>query len=264
MRIIRRSVWLLVIGVWSLVMGLSGIAVAKDDVGTMVAVRNKAIIERDKKEVEAKVKDSILLKDTVVTLEASKAKMLFIDDSVLTMGEKSKVVIREFVYSKDKGGRSIFNLIDGKMRSVVGKTNFEVHTPTAVAAARGTVILFEAGIREGKGFTTIICLEGMVNIISTDPRIIGSITLTPGTIATIFEREPLPSPTQALPVEVDRLKGATTTTTSDISPAPSTPTPISPGAGQITVETPVTVVSPPIEQQPVQTTPVSIDVKFPQ
>ena len=162
MRIVRLKVWLLLIGSWVLLTGLSGIAVAKDDVGTVVAVRGKAIIDRDKRTIEAKVKDSIFFNDTVSTPAASRAKMLFIDDSILTLGEKSRVVINEFVYSKDKGGRSIIGLIDGKMRSIVGKTNFEVHTPTAVAAARGTIMLFEIGIKDGKKFTTMICHEGRV------------------------------------------------------------------------------------------------------
>ena len=41
-----------------------------------------------------------------------------------------------------KEGHRYFNLLEGKMRSVVGKTKLQIHTPTAVAAARGTVIFF--------------------------------------------------------------------------------------------------------------------------
>ena len=175
--------------------GLTGIAYAQD-VGSMIAIRGKAIIERDNKAIEAKIKDRIELKDTIETKERSKAKMLFIDDSVLTLGEKSKVVIKEFVYSKGRGS-SIFNLLDGKMRSIVGKTGFQVETPTAVAAARGTVILFHVGVMDGRKFTTIICLEGEVDITSPIPGITGMIILTPGLMATVFEHEPLPTPTPA-------------------------------------------------------------------
>lgn len=31
-------------------------------------------------------------------------------------------MLKEFRYAKDKGGKAIFNLIDGKMKVVVGKT----------------------------------------------------------------------------------------------------------------------------------------------
>src|SRR5512135_3042551 len=191
MRTIRPKTIKIAFLIFVVMTAVTGIALAKDEVGSFVAVRGKTIINREAKMTEARVKDNILLNDTVSTLEASKAKMLFIDDSVLTLAEKSKVVIREFIYSKDKGGKSIFNLLDGKMRAVVGKTGFEVRTATAVAAARGTVIYFISGVLEdGRKFTTIICFEGVVEITSTDPRISGSVTLTAGMMVTMIEGEP--------------------------------------------------------------------------
>ncbi len=251
-----------------LAFGLSGVALAKDDVGTVVAIRNKAVIERDKKEMEAKVKDGILFIDSVSTMEASRAKMLFIDDSVLTMGEKSRVVIKEFLY-KDGKGKSIFNLLDGKMRAIVGKTEFEVHTPTAVAAARGTVILVEVGVRDGRIFTTIICLEGKIDVINADPKVVGVVTINPGEMLTVFESEPPPLPQPAPLVEVERLKEATAITTSDIPPPP-TPAEVITVAAPVAMEAPaaeeapVPVVSPLIEQQPISTTRITIDLNFPQ
>lgn len=241
----------------------SGVAFAENNVGSMVAVKGKALIERDKKAVEAKVKDSIFLNDTVTTLEASRAKMLFTDDSVLTLGEKSKAVIREFVYSKDKGGQSIFNLIDGKMRSVVGKTKFEVHTPTAVAAARGTVILFETGIKDGKKFTTIICLEGETFIRSVYSGIVGTITLKPGMMVTIFDGEPLPEQIVAPPSEVERLSGATELIHEVSVPGPAE---VMMGPGWMTIEQMPPALPPVINQPPpipTPTTPVNIDIIFP-
>lgn len=240
------------------IFGLSGVATAKEDIATVVALRGKASIERDKKEAAAKVKDSILLNDTVLTQEAARAKLLFIDDSVLSISEKSKVIIKEFVYSKDKGGKSIFNLIDGKMRSVVGKTEFEVHTPTAVAAARGTVILFEVGMIDGKIYTIIICLEGEVNIKSIDPGIGGIVALTPGMMVNIREREPLPAaPTSAPGGEVERLKKETDTARNEISMPEAADLGI--GAG-ILIDVPHILQ---INQQPANKTPVTIDVVFP-
>ncbi len=242
------------------VLAVSGIVFAEDTVGTMVAVRGKVLIDRDKRMFEAKLKDDILIKDTVSTLEASRAKMLFVDDSVLTLGEKSKAVIKELVYSKDKRGKSIFNLVEGKMRSIVGKSDFEVHTPTSVAAARGTVIFFETGIKDGKKFTIIICIEGIVTGKSSDEKITGSFTLKPGMMITIFEGEPIPDPIIA-PVDViNRFLMDT-----DISHELSVPGPaeiiVSPG-GLIIEQMGIT---PPLDQQPgtPDKTPVDINVIFP-
>ncbi len=172
-------------------------AAASEDIGSVVALRGDAAISRDTKVFAAKLKDGIQLQDAVETKDRSKAKMLFIDDSVLTIGERTKVSIKEFIHSGDKRGKSIFNLIDGKLRSVVGKTEFEVRTPTAVAAARGTVFDCETGQRSGKSFTTCTSYEGEVDIKSIDPTITGRVTLRPGMTITVISGQPLPAPTMA-------------------------------------------------------------------
>ena len=186
----------------------AGVAVAADNVGNVVALKGAALIQRDTKSVEAKLKDGILLKDTVETKESAKAKLLFIDDSVLTMAEKSKVIIREFIYSKDTKGRSIFNLIDGKMRSVVGKTDFEIHTPTVVAAARGTVFECEIGRSGARVFTTCSCFEGIVDIRNIDPTITGSVSLRPGMSVTVASGQPVPAPTTTPAAPTTTLKSS--------------------------------------------------------
>lgn len=191
---------------------------AAENIGSVVALKGSATIERDARPIEAKVKDGIQLKDTVETKVSSRTKMLFIDDSVLTLGQKTRVVINEFVYSKDKGGRSIFNLIDGKMRSVVGNANFEVHTSTVVAAARGTVFECETGTTSGKPFTTCTSYEGLVDIRSIDPTITGRVTLRPGMTVTVISAQPLPAPTPAPTTTTLQPGGGASTT-----PAPSLP-----------------------------------------
>ncbi|MBI5641519.1 MAG: FecR domain-containing protein [Nitrospirae bacterium] len=237
---------------------LFGVAAAKDEVGSVVAVRGKAVIDRDKTAAEAQVKDNILLNDLVSTFDASRVKMLFIDESVLTLGEKSRVSIKEFVYSKDKSGRSIFNLLDGKMRSVVGRSGFEVHTPTAVAAARGTVILFEVGIRNGKKFATIIAYEDWVLIRSTSPQISGSVNLGPKMMITVIEGEPLPEPVTAPASEIARLLNDTEIKGNEISVPDPVRLPIEEFG--LIIDVPI---MPRIEQLPRATTPVNINITFP-
>ena len=173
---------------------LADVTFADDNVGSVVSLRGKATIQREQQSLQAKVRDGILFNDTVKTYQASRAKMLFIDDSILTLGENSNAVIKDFLYGKGTENKSIFQLIDGKMRAIVGKSNFEVHTPTAVAAARGTVILFETGTENGRQYTRIVCIEGHVYARSTYPTIIGSVKIEPGQMTTVFDGEPLSSP----------------------------------------------------------------------
>lgn len=272
MRILGLMTIMLIV---SLLIGITGNALAKDEVGSIVAIRGKALIERDKESIEAKVKDSLFMNDTVLTKEASRAKLLFIDDSVLTLGENSQVVIREVIYSKHKMGRSIFGFLEGKMRAIVGKTHFEVHTPTAVAAARGTVILFETGITEdGKKYTLIIVLEGEATITSTDSSVEGSVPLTAGMMVMIIEGEPvLPTPTVAPIEEIERLLNSTDSSSEVSIPGPAEihvgPKGVLIEPAGLSVEQPagemVPMMSPPIDQQPATpgTTPVDINVIFP-
>ena len=234
-------------------------AMAKDDVATVVAIRGKTVIDRNRLVLEAKVKDPVLLVDTVSTGDAARAKLLFVDDSVLTMGEKSKVIIKEFVYSKEKGGKSIFNLIDGKMKSVVGKAGFEVLTPTAVAAARGTVIFFEVGTRDGKLCTTILCTEGEVAASSPDPNVKDTLTLTSDTIVTICEGMPFPATTlRAQNSEKNKMISDTSLGGYEISML--RPAQVETGLRSFDVTLPLVPQIP--NQQPVSRTPVTIDLIF--
>lgn len=182
---------------------------AENQAGRFVQLRGSATIERGKARISAKVKDGIVASDTITTGDKSRAKLLFIDDSVLTLSDNSKLVVKEFIHSKGEKGKSVFNLLDGKMRSVVGKTRFEVHTPTAVAAARGTVIYFDVGRVNNQSFSRIICLEGNVQIRNVVTTITGQVTLTPGTMVIVRANEPPPPPAPAPQVELDRARRAT-------------------------------------------------------
>jgi hypothetical protein len=176
------------------------------DISTVVAIKGNGSILRDKNTLDAKVKTGIQMGDTVTTAASSRMKMLFIDDSVLTLADNSSMAIKEFVHSKTDRGKSIFNLLDGKMLSVVGKTKFEVQTSTAVAAARGTIIYFETGMINGKHFTRITCLEGVVDIHSSaNPQGPGA-TLTAGMTMMIVEGEPLPEPMPTSPSELSEIQ----------------------------------------------------------
>ena len=160
------------------------------EVALIIQLRGKAMVERQAEEAafEAVIKSPIELRDVIETLRKSRAKMLFKDESIMTLGSESRASVREFVRGLEGEGATVFNLMEGKMRTVVGKTRFEVHTPTVVAAARGTVIEFIVGEKGNRAFTVITCLEGTVEISSLDPEA-ASLTLSAGYTITVFEGE---------------------------------------------------------------------------
>ena len=165
-------------------------------------------------------------------------------------------------------GRSVFSLVEGKMRSVVGKTQFEVHTPTAVAAARGTIIYTETGIAEdGRRYTIVAVLEGVATVTGTEPGVTGSETLSVGMMIVVFEGETtLPAP---VPVPPEMMEEILSSADSDHEVSIPGPAEVTVGPEGVLIE-PAGMLppqSPPImDPQPPTpaTTPVDINVIFPE
>lgn len=236
---------------------ISGVALA-EPVASVVAVRGKAAVERAGKKLDAQPKLGIELLDTVSTAEGGRVKLLFIDDSVLTLAEKSRMSVDTFIHSRSDRGKSLFNLLDGKMRAVVGKTRFEVKTPTVVAAARGTVILFDVGIVNGQPFTRITCLEGIVDVrsLTADPGA-PPVLLSPGQSLVVMSGQPMPMPTQLSPAEIEKQKRDTSTSGAEIKLPDAAPR--SAIIGTVSV-TPIPVVPTFNRQQPPKPQPTKVDI----
>jgi hypothetical protein len=235
-------------------------AASAEPVASVVAVRGKASVERAGKKLNAQPKTGIELQDTVATAEGGRVKLLFIDDSVLTLAEKSRMSVDTFVHSRSDRGKSLFNLLDGKMRAVVGKTKFEVKTPTVVAAARGTVILFDTGMLNGQPFTRITCLEGIVDVraLTAAPGT-PPVLLSPGQSMIVMSGQPMPVPSQLTPAEIEKLKQDTASSGGEIK-LPDVAT-----AATVIGNVEIKPIQPPVidKQQPIkQPTRVDIGVKF--
>lgn len=91
---------------------------------------------------------SVLFHDSVQTESDSRTKALFVDDTLLTVGENTRITIDEHVFNPHEDQRSVIvKMLQGHIRALVGKhfagagSRFEIHTPTAVAAARGTYFI---------------------------------------------------------------------------------------------------------------------------
>ena len=237
-------------------------AASQPDVGSVVSLRGSGTILQDGKSLAAKVKSGIQLGDVVQTAPSSRMKLLFSDDSVLTLGDSSSVVIKEFLYSKADRGKSVFNLLDGKMRAAVGKTKFEVLTPSVVAAARGTVIFFETGIKDGINITSITCLEGVVDIRGVANLDGPATALLAGMTVVTAQGSSVPLPTPTSPKELERIKKEMASASTPV-PLLQPTMPGTFGSGVLSVDIPQ--VKPPVpNQQPPHTVPtgVKVGVKF--
>jgi hypothetical protein len=163
---------------------------AVEKAGDVVALRGKAVIERKAGKVDARVAAALMESDNIVTRDKSRIKMLFRDDS-----------IKKYLSSPDpKRAESIYELADGRLRSVVGSSGFRVTTPTAFAAARGTI--FTVTYNMETGTTEITVLEGSVEVRNINADVAGSRVVRAGQSTTVSGDKP---PTPPKPAD---LKGA--------------------------------------------------------
>lgn len=183
-----------------------------DIAGRVLAVKKNVFRVRDNTRENAEPKMQLLMKDTVETDRKSRTKLFFTDDSILNVGELSKVEIAEYIYSPEKNkSKSIYKLTEGYLKVVVGRTDLEIHTPTAVASARGTKFIvavdmkcstepssLEKGMCEK--FTRIIVLEGKVKTWNIMQGVGGSVMVNSGQMTKVSSQKP---PEVAKPMELN-------------------------------------------------------------
>ena len=180
----------------SLTMAAEG---GKEGIGFYSAVLGKATVTHlgEAQVLPVKLQDEVLFKDVIQTETDSRTRALFQDDSMLTVGENSRVEIDEYIYNPEKNVRlAIVKLMQGQVRALVSKvfkangSRFEIHTPSAVAAARGTY--FTVWIENGQSGIINIGEKGRVDFTSGGM----TVAVDPGFFSTAYEGQapsvPLP------------------------------------------------------------------------
>jgi hypothetical protein len=171
---------------------------AEKQVGSVRDLKGSASILREKQAVDARKSGPVFLTDTVKTSDKSRVKLLFIDDSLLMIGENSKVLIS--AHLDGKGRISVFNLADGVVNVIVGKSGLEIHTPTSVTAARGTsyVVWVENNASQKTG---VAVAEGRVEIRNNAETVTEKIVVPAGKMSFV-EKGKAPTPAVIAPPEV--------------------------------------------------------------
>ncbi len=175
-----------------------------EEVGSVAEIEGQAEVMRAGTAAWAPLAagDAVQLGDQVRTPEGSKLKLLFRDDSVVTLAPGSVLKVDEgFVGAAAPVSR--FSLFVGAIRAVVtdryGATGarFEVETPTAVAGVRGTgfITAYDTGREE----TTVLGLFDTTVVRSKmDPGGQREVRVGPGQMTTVgrgsYPLRPAPTP----------------------------------------------------------------------
>jgi hypothetical protein len=163
---------------------LSAPAPAPAKVGQFVSVNGDVSVLRAGAKLRPAPQAALFQGDAVLTGKNASARVMLLDDTVITIDQNSRFEMRNFSLQGGNRTSRVF-LAFGKIvadvkRFLGGKNSFEMESPTAVAGVRGTVVEFVVVIGPtGIPTTTVTCLSGSV-VISTAA---GSVTLVAGQTA---------------------------------------------------------------------------------
>ena len=127
----------------SLIIGLLVAGSAWAEIGSVTEALGTAIIKRGKDTIQIAKGTQIKVNDKVET-KNGKVKIVFKDDTNVTVTESSSLVIDDFVYDPKSGaGKLGLKAAAGTVRYVSGSIakdpkNVKINTPTAAIAVRGT------------------------------------------------------------------------------------------------------------------------------
>ena len=115
--------------------------------------------------------------DTIVVKAQSNAQILLLDETALTVGEKSEITIDEFIYDpQSKVGKIVSNIKIGTVKIITGEIskknpdNLEVNVPTGSVGARGTEFVV---VTESDEKSTVVLLgPGKKNTLGMTPGIL--------------------------------------------------------------------------------------------
>ncbi len=159
MRIRNLKIFILLL---SVIWFSSSYAQEPEHIGIVTAVKGEVVFVRAGKSEVAEKGTNVFLGDRFETKEASAVKILFEDDTLISIGANTNFDVTEFVYTP-KERKSYYNIFKGRVKAIVQRlegrdSDVEFATPNAVAGIKGTTEYIDT---EGE-----ICVEDGDNFIT--------------------------------------------------------------------------------------------------
>ena len=160
-------------------------ASAQERIGAATVIRNDVSRASGTRTSALATGDTVFRDEAVQTGADSLAKLVFLDDTNLSLGPSARVELDRFVYSGANGaGRVGVNMARGAFRFVTGnadKRAYEIRTPVATIGIRGTVFdVVAAG-----GRTTVTLLEGEVRVCTRGGNVRCEVANQPGQVIVV-------------------------------------------------------------------------------
>jgi hypothetical protein len=158
-----------------MLVGVAASARGADNVGSISQLKGTVELKRGNNQSIATVAMPVILNDQFTTMPASSMTLGLLGGGSIEVDESTTFTIDRHLVPATSIFSTLVSMASGSVHSVVGgaatPTNFEVHTPNAVAAVRGTdfVVKFSQGVaRPGFGdcgtFTDVAVYTGVVAV----------------------------------------------------------------------------------------------------
>jgi len=128
-----------------LTIALVSAAHAQNTVGTVTQVTGTASIQRSGATIAAAPNMPVMLHDKIITQKDASLTITMVDNSFMQLSASTTLTIDESYLVNGVGAPSKVGLLGGTLHAVINgamrsstTTAFEVHTPNAVGAVRGT------------------------------------------------------------------------------------------------------------------------------
>jgi len=148
---------------------LGPVMATAQEVGHVVATEGRAEIVRGQAVTALRAGATVQKGDELRTGRPGRVRILFADQTVLTISEDSTVTINEQIFDPERQqARGAVGLVRGKLSSLVSAyynwsgSSYEVKTPTAVAGVRGTE--FTVTYDEVAETTEVLGFHGAVRV----------------------------------------------------------------------------------------------------
>lgn len=140
---------------------------AAEPVGRVLSIEGAPQVERSSNMLELRKNDPLFIGDIVRT-GSGRAKIMFEDQSLMTLDRNTDLKITNYLFQKKQQKREgMLDLLQGRVKALVGqffssREDFRVRTPTAVAGVRGTHFLVEVN---GADESNVTVFSGAVAVV---------------------------------------------------------------------------------------------------
>ncbi len=137
-----RFLPLRIVAVAAVQFALCGGALAAQ-IGEAASVIPASSFTRGSTEKTLAIRDALEQNDRIRTTGRGSTQVRFLDDTLLTIGPDSEVLLDQFVFDGNRAQKATVEVVKGAMRFVSGTSDrraYEIKTPVATIGVRGTVV----------------------------------------------------------------------------------------------------------------------------